>query len=64
MTDQTLENIKIDADNLWKEENFTDLKVGSIRKITPIKPDGSEDDSRTATFSATAWVVWKPSGPV
>ena len=57
MTDQTLENIKIDADNLWKEENFTDLKVGSIRKMTPIKADGTEDDARTATFSATTNIM-------
>ena len=58
MEDQpTIENIKIDADNLWKEENFTDLKVGSIRKLTPIKPDGTEDESRKATFSATTNVM-------
>ena len=57
MTDQTLENIKIDADNLWKEENFTDLKVGSIRKMTPIKADGTADESRTATFSATTNIM-------
>jgi len=54
---QSLENIKIDADNLWKEENFTDLKVGSIRKLTPIKLDGTEDESRTATFSATTNIM-------
>lgn len=57
MTENTLENIKIDADNLWKEENFTDLKVGSIRKMTPVKVDGTEDASRTATFSATTNIM-------
>ena len=54
---QSLENIKIDGDNLWKEENITDLKVGSIRKLTPIKADGSEDDSRQPVFSATTNVM-------
>jgi len=54
---QSLENIKIDADHLWKEENFTDLKVGSIRKLTPIKLDGTEDESRNATFSATTNIM-------
>jgi hypothetical protein len=54
---QSLENIKIDGDNLWKEENFTDLKVGSIRKLTPIKIDGTEDDSRKPTFSATTNIM-------
>ena len=45
--EQSLDNIKIDGSNLWKEENFTDLKVGSIRKLTPIKLDGSEDEIRS-----------------
>jgi hypothetical protein len=57
MTENSLENIRIDAENLWKEENFTDLKVGSIRKMTPIKVDGTEDASRTATFSATTNIM-------
>jgi len=54
---QSLENIKIDGSNLWKEENYTDLKVGSIRVLTPIKIDGSPDESRKATFSATTNVM-------
>jgi hypothetical protein len=54
---QSLENIKIDGNNLWKEENFTDLKVGSIRKLTPIKLDGTEDESRKPTFSATTNIM-------
>lgn len=57
MTENALENIKIDADNLWIEENITDLKVGSIRKMTPIKADGTEDESRTPTFSATTNIM-------
>jgi hypothetical protein len=52
-----LENIKIDGENLWKEENFTDLKVGNIRKMTPIKLDGSEDETRVATYSATTNIM-------
>jgi len=59
--EQSLENIKIDGNNLWKEENFTDLQVGSIRKLTPVKMDGSEDESRKATFSATTNIM-TPSG--
>jgi len=54
---QSLENIKIDGDNLWKEENITDLKVGSIRKLTPIKLDGTEDEARKPTFSATTNIM-------
>ncbi len=56
-----LENIKIDGDNLWKEEHITDLKVGNIRKLTPIKSDGTEDEARTATYSATTNIM-TPNG--
>ncbi len=55
--ENTLENVKIDGTNLWKEEHITDLKVGNIRKLTPIKTDGTEDDSRKATFSATTNIM-------
>ena len=55
--ENTLENIKIDGSNLWKEENFTDLQVGSIRKLTPIKIDGTEDEMRKATWSATTNIM-------
>ena len=57
MPENPLENIKIDAANLWKEDNFTDLKVGSIRKLTPVKTDGTEDESRKAVFSATTNIM-------
>ena len=55
--ENTLENIKIDGANLWKEEHITDLKVGNIRKLTPIKADGSEDESRQASYSATTNIM-------
>jgi hypothetical protein len=57
MAENTLENIQIDGASLWKEENFTDLKVGNIRKLTPIKLDGSEDEKRTAVYSATTNIM-------
>ncbi len=61
MNENVLGNMEFDGSNLWKEENFTDLKVGTIRKLTPIKLDGTEDESRTAIFSATTNVM-TPSG--
>lgn len=59
--ENTLENIKIDGDNLWKEEHITDLKVGNIRKLTPIKLDGTEDEARQASYSATTNIM-TPNG--
>jgi hypothetical protein len=43
-------DINVDKDNLYREETFTDLKVASIRRLTPIRTDGSEDESRTPLF--------------
>jgi hypothetical protein len=36
--------------NLYREESVTDLKVGSIRCFTPIKADGTKDETREAMF--------------
>jgi hypothetical protein len=42
--------IEVDKENLYREEVFTDLRVASIRKLVPIKADGSDDSSREARF--------------
>jgi hypothetical protein len=39
-----------DTENLYREESFTDLKVAQIRRLTPVKPDGSDDASRPMIF--------------
>ena len=44
--DKTADDIKMDSSNLFREEVVTDRKVGTIRILTPIKSDGSPDDSR------------------
>ena len=40
----------MDPDNLFREENFTDQKMGAIRKLIPVKADGSEDGERKVMF--------------
>ena len=56
-----IEDIKFNGKNLFKEESFTDLEVGTIRKLTPIHTDGTEDNDRKATFTATTNIM-TPSG--
>src|SRR5579863_5300939 len=47
--------LELDADNLYQEEIFTDQKIGTIRRLTPVKRDGSADGaSAVQQFSATA----------
>lgn len=42
--------LELDADNLYREEVFTDQKIGSIRQLTPVKRDGTTDSSRPMLF--------------
>ncbi len=45
-----LEEIQVDRENLYLEEVFTDLKVATIRRLSPIKADGSPDEARPTLF--------------
>jgi hypothetical protein len=40
----------VDAANLYRQESYTDLQVGSIQCLFPVKDDGSKDESRKARF--------------
>lgn len=42
--------ITVDLANLHREEVFTDLQAASIRRLTPVKSDGSEDDGREVIY--------------
>ena len=53
----------IERSNLYREESFTDLKVGSIRRLTPVKSDGSEDKTRKKIFVGQTNIV-TPQGPL
>ena len=56
-------DIKVSADNLYKEESFTDLKLATIRRLTPVKIDGTVDESREAIFTGMTQLM-SPNGPV
>ena len=54
MSDETpaeLAEIRVQEDNLYREETYTDLRVATIRRLVPVKPDGSPDPSRPELFS-------------
>jgi hypothetical protein len=53
----------VDRNNLYREESFTDVKVAAIRRLTPVKPDGTDDESRDPLFMAQTQLM-SPSGPV
>ena len=55
--------IKVNISNLYREENFTDMRVASIRRLSPVKPDGSPDASRSPVFMGQAHIMTN-AGPV
>ena len=55
--------LKLDRNNLYKEETFTDLKVGMIKRMTPVKSDGSVDKTRKSVFVAHTSLM-TPGGPL
>ena len=55
--------IKINTGNLYKEEAFTDLTFATIRRLTPVKIDGSIDESREAIFTGMTQLM-SPNGPI
>ena len=60
---EKLSDVKMDMANLYREEAYTDLKTGGIRKLVPIKLDGSEDASRNAVFTGHTQLM-SPHGPL
>jgi hypothetical protein len=47
---QRADDLSVDIDNLHKEEVFTDLRAASVRRLTPVKADGSADAERRASY--------------
>ncbi len=43
--------------DLWLEEIFTDRRVGTIRRMTPVKGDGTPDSGREVLFVGETQVL-------
>jgi hypothetical protein len=54
---------QMDASAMYLEEMFTDRKVGALRRLTPVKSDGSVDASRPVLFVGQAEIMTN-MGPV
>ncbi len=65
MTDEQPNNLEftIDRSNLYLEEVFTDLKAGTIKRLTPVRPDGSQDNTRKTVFVGHTSIL-TPNGPL
>ena len=56
-------DFKIDRSNLYSEESFSDLQTGTIKRLTPVKADGSADKSRKTIFIGHTSIL-TPNGPL
>ena len=62
MTNNQLD-FTVKKNNLYREENIIDLNLASIRCLTPIKPDGTIDESREKIFVGHTQLM-SPQGPL
>jgi len=60
---QHLAELRVDTANLYREEMFTDLRVATLRRLVPVRLDGTDDPSRPILFSAQTTLMTQ-AGPV
>ena len=60
---ETSNEINMDASNLYREETFTDNKVGTLRRITPVTSEGETDSGRAVQFVGSTQVMTS-AGPL
>jgi hypothetical protein len=60
---KALSGIEVDRSNLYTEQVFTDLKIASIRVLTPVNADGSPDTSRAVLYTGETQLM-SQMGPV
>ena len=53
----------VDINNLYRQETYTDLGLGSIQCLIPIKADGSSDAGRPPLFMGSAQIMTQ-HGPI
>ena len=52
---------RMDANDLYREDTYSDRKVGTIRVMTPVKSDGSPDPARKPIYVGQAQIM-TPAG--
>jgi hypothetical protein len=52
---------KMDANDLYREDMYSDRKVGTIRVLTPVKSDGTPDPARATSYVGQAQIM-TPAG--
>jgi hypothetical protein len=55
--------LKMDPDALYREEVFSDQRVGTIRRLTPVDSSGADDSARPVLFVGQAQLL-TPMGAI
>lgn len=55
------QNVAMNAAELYREETFTDRRVGTLQRLTPVKADGETDTSRSVLYVGQTQVL-TPAG--
>ena len=58
-----LDQITFDANNLYREENITDLRIGSLQVLTPVNVDGDDDPLRPVLYTGQTQLM-SGAGPL
>lgn len=56
-------DFKMEAADVYREDVYTDRKVGTIRALTPVKSDGSPDPTRKPAYVGEAQIL-TPMGAI
>ena len=60
-TQSDIPDVRLDPNSLYREEILTDRKAGTIRRLIPIKLDGTTDSTRVVLFSGQTQLL-TPAG--
>ena len=58
-----IDDVQMDAANLFREETITDLRTGTIKVLSPIKADGSPDAERAPIYMCQTELM-SNAGPI
>ena len=58
-----LPELRMNPATLYREETFTDRRVGSIRRLVPVTVEGADDHTRTVIFEGHTTLI-TPAGPM
>jgi hypothetical protein len=59
--DLTDADISMDSKGLYREETFTDRRVGTLQRLTPVTPSGATDTARPVLYIGQTQVL-TPAG--